>query len=112
MSKAARILHRQQRRTRHSADEHIVIVVGWCLTEDDLAEVRKGIHDALIKLMGDRRTGGVSWRQYTGSDATEVLVRLKEGAGRDELEHYRRCSALLREYGGWLVAASAPGVAS
>lgn len=105
MSKPSR---RARRRARH--DENVGILIGWCATEDDLAETRQGTHDALIKLMGDRRTGGVSWRQLTGDDAREALSMLTRGEMRPELlDHYRHLRAFLREYGGWLVIATAPG---
>lgn len=86
------------------------MLVGWCAAEEDLPDARQGTHDALLKVMGDRRTGGVTWRHYTGDQANEVLDRLVVDEKRPELsDHYRRLRALLREYGGWLVVATAPG---
>lgn len=85
-------------------------MVAWCATEADLPETRRQTHDGLIALMGASRRGGIQWRQWTGSDASEALNGLWHDATPPDLaDHYRRVAGHLREYGGWLVLAMARG---
>ena len=84
-------------------------VAAWCLDESDLPAARQQSHDTLIALMGDQRTGGVQWLQRTGDDATQLLGQLFEDATGEASDYYRRIGGHLREYGGWLVVAIAPG---
>lgn len=83
--------------------------VAWCREESDLPETRQKTHDALIEDMGDRRRGGVQWRQYTGKDAVDALAQMTVDADMVAADYYRRIGAHLREYGGWLVLALAAG---
>lgn len=85
---------------------------GWFATLDDLEEAKKLSHDLLIASMGDRRTGGVQWRYWTGDDATRVLRDYTTTGGpwkADEWDILRRIRAHLREYGGYLIIAMAEG---
>jgi hypothetical protein len=109
VGKAARAAHRRQRLHAPHGEGEIAVMVGWCKTEADLPETRKQTHDRLIEMMGDRRTGGVTWRWWTGEQAVEALERLKEGASGGLADYYRRISAHLREWDGFVVMASAPG---
>lgn len=83
------------------------VLVGWCSDETALEETRRGTHDALIAMMGDRRTGPVAWHQVTGVEASLALVQL-DGSGAVVDPHVRR---LFYRWGGWLVIASADGIA-
>jgi hypothetical protein len=85
------------------------VLVGWAATEADLPEARQITHDKLIALMGDRRTGGVEWRTVVGAQAEQALGTLQVGASPTLADHYRRLGGMLREYGGFLVVASAAG---
>ena len=86
---------------------------GWFQSLDDLDHAKQSSHDALIATMGDRRTGGVQWRWWTGQEAHQVLAMLRTDKLEVEDEHtantYRRIAAHLREYGGYLIVAMAEG---
>jgi hypothetical protein len=84
------------------------VLAAWCATEDDLPEARRRSHDGLVKLMADRRIGGVEWRHWSGDEANKALDVLRAGAVGPYADHYRRLAGLLREHGGFLVAAMAP----
>lgn len=110
--------HRAERRRAERAhakrrrmhDEHCGVLFGWCATKDDLPDARRQTHDLLIKLMGARRTGPVSWVWWTGDEAHQALDRAAEGELRTEhLANYRQLRAHLREWGGYIVLATAPG---
>lgn len=96
---------------RKPRDNRVGVLIGWAHTEADLPEARQATHDQLISLMGAGRTGGVTWRQATGTDALSMLAAAAVDTPIDSelFDHYRRLRAMLREYGGWLVLASAPG---
>lgn len=85
------------------------VVPAWCATEDDLETTRQQTHDILVQLMGDRRVGRVSWRWWTGPAAEQSLGILGQGATGENAEYYRQIGAHLRQYGGFLVVAMAPG---
>lgn len=89
---------------------------GHCMDETDVETLKQTLHDNLIRMMGDRRTGGVSWIVARDDDARDLLRMLREtpdvtegGHSTDWNEYVRRCSARLREYGGIIVAAMADG---
>lgn len=91
--------------------EDVGLVAGWCDdTDAALEESKKRSHDILIELMGDKRRGGVTWRIFSGDAATQTLATLFEGASLEESNHYRRIGGLLREFGGRLIIATAPGL--
>lgn len=101
----------RQRRRAHEADYGVM--VGWCKTEAELDEARRLLHDGVIDMMGARRRGAVTWRWETGDDADQLLAKLVQGTATGDqaiLSHYRRVRAHLREYGGIVVVAMAPGV--
>ena len=100
----------KQARRRLRAADRIGVVAGWCETEADLLECRQATHDTLIQMMGALRVGGVTWRQVTGQDAYDTLDLLSKDASRELLDYYRSVRAHLRERGGWVVVATAPGV--
>lgn len=104
-----RAAKRARRAERHS---DVACLLAWCATEDDLAEARRRTHDALIEMMGPARTGGVTWRWWKGERAREVVeVALADpDQPADLAAYYRQVLAHLREYGGYVVVASAPGV--
>lgn len=105
MSKTSR---RPRRAARHL---DYGIQLGWCESAADLDTVRRETHDTLIANMGHARTGGVSWSIVTGDDAFKRLSTLFEHSPSPEhSESYRRIRGMLREYGGFLVIASAAGI--
>lgn len=92
------------------AAENMGTIVGWCASEADLTDAREALHDALIKLMGDQRTGSVFWVWREGQHAHELLNQVAvDERSQEILDHYRRVRAHLREYGGFVVIAMAPG---
>lgn len=115
MGSLARSHRRRQARTLRLPDRWYGTAAGWCATEDDLPEARKQTHDTLISLMAERRVGAVQWRWWTGHEASEALRLLSsdvEGHYGQITEHaayYDQIAALLRDHGGFLVVAMAPG---
>lgn len=69
------------------------------------------MHDNLVASMGKARVGLVSWRIIRGADrATEALDRMRHpDATEAELETCDKVDALMREHGGYLIIATAPG---
>lgn len=97
-----------RRRTR---ERNVAVVAGWCAADTDLLHVRRATHDTLIDLMGDRRTGGVSWVQFTGPAALRQLVQMQQDAADPETAaHYDQIAELLTNRGGYLVIAFATGI--
>lgn len=89
-------------------DTYGVLIVA--ATEADLPEARQRTHDALIGLMGDGRTGPIEWRQAKGAAATAILdIAARDPVTPELADYYRRVRAMVRENGGWLVMALAPG---
>lgn len=85
-------------------------VAAWAADEAALPEARTGTHDNLIALLGARRRGGVRWGQWTGAEAVAQLGQLQGEAYAPAVANYLRAiGGHLREYGGWLVVATAPG---
>lgn len=85
------------------------VIAGWCIDEPDAIEdCKRGTHDAVIELLGDRRTGGVGWLigEPGSTDAVEELKRDETDPAL--LAHYRHLCALVREHGGRIVLAMAP----
>lgn len=112
---SARAERRRQARAESKAECTVgySIVAGWCASEAELDEAKKGTHDIVIGMAGDRRRGGVQWRIASGADATQILSQLREPQLDNELElndYYRRIAAMLREFGGFLVVAMCPAV--
>lgn len=116
-SNARAAARREARAAARRLPDDVGLIIGWAPDEAALPEARQKTHDALIMAMGPLRLGGggVSWRQVTGDSASEVLSSMtreeyEEHGGRAEyLDNFRRLRAHLREYGGWLVIATAPG---
>lgn len=81
----------------------------WCLDETDLDEARRLTHDGLVGAMGRMRTGPVSWRWYKGADANAAISSLMEDTDENMRTYLRAIRGKLREYGGLLVLATAPG---
>lgn len=118
MSSNRRAERRRQQRARHAANVDVVlpgdyaVTVGWCSGVDDLDEARAKLHDSLIAMMGDQRSGPVEWRWWEGQAAHRNLDRLAAAAASADQpirDHYRRVRAHLREWGGIVVVAMAPG---
>lgn len=93
------------------------IVVGWAGGEPETIEqCKQQTHDAVIDIMGEQRTGGVEWRIIADvDDANHVLDQLVAGDGMEPLldelfNYYRSLRGMLREHGGVLIMAMAPGV--
>lgn len=109
MSSCTRAARRRDGRARAKVPEWS-IVAGWCQSEAELDETRQETHDTVIRLLGARRRGGVRWAWYPDrDDAYEALDQLTEGASPELSDHYRQLRGLLREHGGILVLAMAPG---
>lgn len=90
-------------------DEHIAVLCGWSDVEH-VEEAKRKTHDTLIRMLGDNRTGSVSWRLIDDVPAALAqLERMREGADEPHMELYDRLEALLREHGDVLVIATAPG---
>ena len=114
--------HRRPRRAkahRFPADDDILLIPAWCREASDLDHVKQETHDRVIARLGDRRTGGVRWK-IAGPDQADAYAALDHLAKRPEnpddvahsegwYEHIRRLRALVREYGGYIVIAMAPG---
>lgn len=109
---------RRERATRRPArhlDRDYGVQPGWFADLDALEEAKRGTHDLLIASMGDRRTGGVQWRWWTGEEATVQLTMLRGGwmnLTDYESDVLRRIAAHLREYGGYFIIAFAEGTPS
>lgn len=86
------------------------VIVGWAATVADLEDAKRQTHDAVIEMLGPARRGGVTWRISSGDQANAVLHDFLEDATPEQANHYRRVRGMLREYGGYVVVASAPGV--
>lgn len=117
--------HRAARRRAHRAAsqtyarEHYLglsddfgCVAAWAAGDDVVDETRKRTHDTLVTLMGAARCGPVAWQHHaagtTSCDA--ALASLFLGApSQEHSDSYRRIQGLLREEGGYLVIAMAPG---
>lgn len=86
------------------------VMVGWCSDEEDAIEEAKTItHDNLIRLLGDRRTGGITWRLYRDTDAEDIVAALAVGErSPDWLDMLRQVRARLDAYGGVVVLTTAP----
>lgn len=99
------------RRARHTDDEEWGVQAGWCASDDELEEAKKQTHDRLISQLGARRRGGVRWIVLEGMPTRRKAGELMIGIAPDSLHghYYRRIQGLLREYGGLLVIAMAPG---
>lgn len=103
-----------QRNPHHLAGDHaLALHIGWCANELDLEETKTLVHDALIAQMGDARTGGVTWHIYDGTAAVGVICELLALPDNDEslADDYLNVAQHLRDDGGILVVATAPGVA-
>lgn len=96
--------------TERHADSDYGVIVGWCAGEEDLAEARQLTHDAVIRTMGARRTGGVRWLWSTGDEALALLGQIRLDSDPPELaEHYRQIGERLADRGGYIVVAMAEG---
>lgn len=105
--------HRAERRraARAAASSHnIVVQLGWCATEADLAELYQATHDMLINGLGALRTSGVEWRTFHGETAQALLQTALDNHPGDEDAEYRTYLEKMREHlnthGGYIVAAS------
>jgi len=110
VTKRARLNQRKAQHPEADLDQNWAIVAGWCAGEEELEKAKKLSHDAVIEQLGDRRTGGVQWNITWGLEATERLNMLtRDTSDEIALSHYRRLRALIREHGGGIVIAMAPG---
>lgn len=78
---------------------------------DALEECKQSTHDALLRLMGVRRTGGVIWHTFDGGAALAVIGQMCADALKDgdltSGQYYAELSARLQVRGGVLVLATA-----
>lgn len=102
---------RARRKHNHDYDPWVGIQLAWAENEDALPEARQRTHDHLIASMGANRTGGVKWSQLQTEAGKDFLNNIigDEGNSAELNDYYRRLYAHLREYGGWLVVATAEG---
>lgn len=109
-SKARAERRRHDRAQKQGMDTRVGITVAWCEDDEHLDEAKQRTHDGLIALMGDARSGGVTWRMYTGDGALNVIKQLVTTGdpewGQKVASPVKR---LLEQFGGTLVIASAPG---
>lgn len=90
--------------------DEMAVQAGWCATEAELTEARRATHDSLIAQLGPARRGGVSWMFETGEQAVALLDEVaKDPPSSVHADYFRQMRACLREYGGWIVVAMAPG---
>jgi hypothetical protein len=93
---------------RDKADPWMATLVGWYETEADRQEAQQESHDALIRMLGADRRGGVGWHHLTGLEALSFLSSLlTEESSRRLRSHYVKLAELLTDRGGWLVVATA-----
>lgn len=52
--------------------------------KEAIAEARRKTHDLLIEMLGERRRGGVQWRQVPAGHALNLLDDLERAAVRNE----------------------------
>jgi len=112
VSSKARAHQRRTARAHAKGSPHAIgVQLGWCATKADLEQAKRETHDVLIAQMGSQRVGGVSWMIATGEGALKILNDAWPDADEAQEHHdyYRRIGAHLREYGGFLVVATAPG---
>lgn len=103
-------MNRAQRRScRKHGDPVYGTVAAWA-AEDEASqrEGRRRSHDALLKIMGDRRAGPVSWHTWAGDEARAVLVRMRRGSTAELAAYYDALAAKLDAEGGVLIVAKAP----
>ena len=97
------------------AGEVDCVVLAWCAIDpDSVEETKRTTHDAIVHLMGDRRSGPVQWRVLDPDEGNLALDAMIENPGVDPLtdelfNYYRQLRGCLREHGGFLIVASAPG---
>lgn len=109
----ARIRNRERRAARARAHAmrlapDVGLMVAWCV-EDEIETAKSQTHDALIRLLGDRRTGGIEWRLYRGTDAEDIIAALGIGERSvDWLDMLRQIRARVDAYGGVVVLCTAP----
>jgi hypothetical protein len=84
----------------------------WCMVQfgatstrdrDDLEEVKRQLHDAIIEQLGDNRTGPVSWRWWPAPVGLRILDEREWTPNDGGLRRFLRTNP-----GGYLVLASAP----
>lgn len=93
-------------------DEDVAVVPAWCADlPDAVAEAKQATHDAVVALLGAARRGPVRWQLHEPPAAYEVLAALASSGPWDaeSSAYHRGLRAHLREYGGLLVIAYAPG---
>lgn len=88
--------------------------LAWARSAEDVDVAKQRLHDRLIAEMGDQRIGPVSWQVAEGATALAVLRIITDAEKRSctkaELDEYGKVETLLRDEGGHLVIASAPGI--
>jgi hypothetical protein len=102
---------------KRRAEAVLGATAGWARSKEALEEAQQQTHDNLIALMGDQRVGRVVWRVFDGAHARRVLAEMSAHtadphvgptAGFPSLAgYYMEIDRLLREYGGFLVVATA-----
>ena len=105
-------MNRSERRAHAKAGGRVLATVaGWAEPDDeeDLRRVHRETHDALVRGLGRRRAGPVTWTEDQGEAAKVRLGRLEDGCVDPELvAYYAETRRLLEARGGVLVVAQAP----
>lgn len=107
--------HRRRRARRTDPfggghNDDIGVQLAWSPDAEHLDEAKRRTHDALIRMMGSARSGGVRWSITTVPAALKNLQLLDEDASDEWQEKVGRpIRERLEEHGGFLVAAMAPG---
>lgn len=106
---AAKKAHRRTSDFDPHGDDNYGTTIGWYANEADAEEARQSTHDTLITLLGDRRTGPVTWITHTGQEAVDFVDMLAEGTTGAHAANYAEVRRHLTTWGGWVVLAIAPG---
>ena len=94
-------------------DDEVAVQICWCSLER-IDDAKAQTHDMVVERLGDRRTGAVSWIvAQSVDDAHRIVDDLVDPAhgpmSEGEANYYRQVRAHLREWGGTVVVAVAPG---
>lgn len=113
---AAKELRRAVRATDADPRGYWETSTGWSPDEDGCEKVMVMTAKMVRERLGPRRTGEVQFTVVAGdqarahlADLRSKLVELKGPESEVMANHYRRIGAQLREYGGVVITALAPG---
>lgn len=91
-----------------STADDLGVLTGWAASDAERQRVRELTHDKLVAMLGAQRSGGVVWRESTGSRALELIDELDVDVSPELADYYNELRAVVRLHGGILVVAFAP----